>query len=218
MQVIATIDYLVFGINAYGKRYMKDLNKVTITDKPVSVPVDHEIKPSLDESFKMFLTGKEIDLSDLRMFLKMDFTQPFTRELANDRLIKEEYGSWLIRESSIKKKKNATDDILSCISISVKNKEKQAKENDNETPSIIHLEVFYAKGFGYYFPDTKDSTFPKPDMYGTRYLPLLGEQISFPEPLQVFTSFIDLLQYLKETETRMDLSKFIYLPHFGHVA
>lgn len=237
------IYYLVFAINADGKRYMKDLKQwdtksakeffaanpnshwlnynETLLKRLELYTIDPRPEPTLEklnESLKTFLKGHKMlddDFLDLRLFLKpfdSGLIRPFDRKEANDCLIKEPYGSWLIRESSIKTKKPEKSDILSCISISVKNKEKEGKEDDNIIPAIINFIVFHAKGYGYYLPNIDSLTFPRPDVTGSRYLPLVGEPIAFPEPIpgKVFTCFIDLLLYFKTFETRrMDFYKYI---------
>jgi hypothetical protein len=195
----------------YNETFLKRLELYTIESRP-EPPLE-----KLNESFKTFLKGHKMlddDFLDLRLFLKpfdSGLIRPFERKEANDCLIKEPYGSWLIRESSIKTKNPAKSDILSCVSISVKNKEKEGKEDDNTISSIIHFIVFHAKGFGYYLPDTNSPTFPILDATGSRYLPLLGEPIAFPEPIsgKVFTCFIDLLAHFKTSETRMDFLKYV---------
>ena len=195
----------------YNETFLKRLELYTTEARP---------EPSLEklnESFKTFLKGHKMlddDFLDLRLFLKpfdCGLIHPFERKEANDCLIKEPYGSWLIRESSIKTKNPEKSDVLSCVSISVKNKEKEGKEADNTISSIIHFIVFHAKGFGYYLPDTNSPTFPILDATGSRYLPLLGEPVAFPEPTsgKVFTCFIDLLAHLKTTETRMDFLRYV---------
>ena len=236
------IYYLVFGVNANGNRYMKDLKqwgtksaKEFFTTNPNSHWLNYnetflkrlefyttDLRPEpplekLNESFKTFLKGHKMlddDLMDLRLFLKpfdSGLIHPFAREVANDRLIKEPHGSWLIRDSSIKIKSSVKNDILSCVCISVKNKEKEGKDIDNATSSIIHFIIFHAKGYGYYLPDTISPTFPTPVVTGIRYLPLLGEPVAFPEPSpgKVFPCFIDLLLHFKNTEYRMDFLKYI---------
>lgn len=195
----------------YNETFLKRLELYTTESRP-EPPLE-----KLNESFKTFLKGHKMlddDLADLRLFLKpfdCGLIRLFERKEANDCLIKEPYGSWLIRESSIKTKKPEKSDILSCVSISFKNKEKEGKVDDNTVCSIIHFIVFHAKGYGYYLPNTESPTFPIPDVNGTRYLPLLGEPIAFPEPNpgKVFTCFIDLLLYFKTTESRMDFSKYV---------
>ena len=195
----------------YNETFLKRLELYASEPRP-EPPLE-----KLNESFKTFLKGHKMlddDLADLRLFLKpfdSGLIHPFERKEANDCLIKEPYGSWLIRESSIKTKNPEKSDVLSCVSISVKNKEKEGKEDDHTISSIIHFIVFHAKGFGYYLPDTNSPTFPILDATGTRYLPLMGEPIAFPEPIsgKVFTCFIDLLLYFKTTESRMDFLRYV---------
>ena len=195
----------------YNETFLKRLEFYTADPRP-EPPLE-----KLNESFKTFLKGHKMlddDLSDLRLFFKpfdSGLIHPFVREVANDRLIKEPYGSWLIRDSSIKTKSAEKNDVLSCVSISVKNKQKEGKEGDNTISSIIHFIVFHAKGYGYYLPNADSLTFPSPDATGVRYLPLLGEPVAFPEPISgnVFTCFIDMLSYFKTTETRMDFSRYV---------